>query len=94
MPVYRRLGWATREIKDVRENRGTKNNITAKWQALETKFNRNVDKTAGHFCIVFRMSKVREISNFQEYQTTFWENQALFDIFGPMQYQKSSSQNV
>jgi len=40
------------------------------------------------------MSKVREISNFQEYQTTFWENQALFDIFGPMQYQKSSSQNV
>jgi len=34
---------------------------------------RNVAKIAGRFCIVFQMNEAGEISNFQQYQTKFWD---------------------
>jgi len=53
--------------------RGTENHIREKWQAYETKTNREIGKIARRFYIVFQMNKAREISNFQEYQTKFRE---------------------
>jgi len=76
--------------------------------------NRNFRKIIGRFYIVSQINKAREISNFQEYQTKFWDvyltkadperfsfwvnyiyakKQALFDICGLMQSQKSSYQS-
>jgi len=40
------------------------------------KVNTNFGKI-GRFCIVFQISKAREISNFQEHQTKFWDQCAL-----------------
>jgi len=47
------------------------------WQAYETKINMNSGKMAGRFHIVFQMNKPKKISNFQEYQTKFWDQYTL-----------------
>ena len=73
MPMHREGGWATREVKDIRENRDARNNVSGKWQAYETKISRNIDKIRGRFCIALQMNKVKEISDFQEYQSKFWD---------------------
>ena len=67
------LGWATIEVNARRE----KNGINTVWQAYKTKINRNSGKTAGFFYIVFQMNKAKNISNFPEYQTKFWDQHTL-----------------
>jgi len=71
MPMYRGDGLSNHWSKVLKENRGTKNIITEKYQAYETKTNKNIGIIAGRFYVVFQMKKTREISNFQEYQTKF-----------------------
>jgi len=55
---------------------GTKNNIAEKWQ-MKRKSIGMLAKIAGHFCNVFQMNKMKEISNFQEYQTVVWDQRTL-----------------
>jgi len=43
--------------------------VTSMWNEIS----RNFGKIAGRFYIVFQMSKAREISNFQGYQSKFWD---------------------
>jgi len=64
MPMYGyAIGWATVEVKDLKENRGTRNNIM-KWQTYEMKINSNFGKIVGHFCTVFQIIKARDIKHF------------------------------
>jgi len=55
---------------------GHQHNIEEKWQAYETKINRNFGKIAGRFYIVFQMNKAKAISNFKEYQIEFGDQHA------------------
>ena len=80
MPLYKRMGWATVEVKDiytVREKRGTKNNmyhryVTNIWNENQWEFWQD-DRTFN----VFQMKKAKEISNFREYQSKFEDQYTL-----------------
>ena len=63
--------------KRYKRKEGHQNNITGKWQAYETKINRNLGKITGRFYMVFPLNKAREISYFQEYQTKIWNQHTL-----------------
>jgi len=70
-------GVSNSRVKRYKGKEGHQNNITEKWQAYETKINRNFGKIAWRFYIVFQMNKAREISDFREYQTKFWDQCTL-----------------